>query len=108
MTGRPIPAIPWWASVVAVVFAIVLILKHVQGLLFLPVVLFVLWETGHNIQYALGGLAGDRDGRLTTPKVIVAILLGLAMMVSGWSLLTLAYAGSCAARWYATGSGRRA
>jgi len=107
VTGRPIPAVPWWASLVAVVLAVVLILKHIQGLLFLPVVLFVLWESVHNLQQALQGLAGDGSGRFQPLQIAMAGVIALALAASGWWVLTLVYAGSCAARWHCTGRGRK-
>jgi hypothetical protein len=107
MTRTVIPAIPWWAPPLAAVLAIVLILKHGQWLLFLPVVLFVLWEIAHNLELTLRAVGGDRSGTLGPFQVVVATLLGLALAVCGWWLLTLAYAASCAARWYATGGRSR-
>ncbi len=107
MARTIIPAVPWWASPLASVFAIAFCLKQVQWLLFLPVVLFVLWEIALNLELTLRAVAGNRSGTLGPFQGVVATLLGLALAVCGWWLLTLAYAGSCAARWYATGSGRK-
>ncbi len=101
-----VPTIPWWASPLAAAVAIVLILKHGQWLLFLPVVLFVLWGIAYNLELTLRGVAGNRSGTLGPFQVMVATLLGLALAICGWWLLAFAYAGSCVARFYATGSRR--
>ncbi len=106
--GTVVPAIPWWAPPLAAALAIVLILKHVQWLLFLPVVLFVLWEIVLNLELTLRAVGGGRTGRLGPLQIVVATLLALALAVCGWWLLALAYAASCAARWYATGGSRKA
>ncbi len=107
MTGTKVPAVPWWASLIAVTLAVILIVKHVQWLLFLPVVLFALWETAYNLQQALRVLGGHPGDRLGTPWLVGTAILGGALAVSGWWLLTLAYAGAATVRWQARGSSGR-
>ncbi len=106
--ARPvIPGVPWWASPLVATLAVALAVRHPPWPVFLPVVVFVLWEIASNLELTLRAVAGSVSGRFGVIQGVMATLLGLSLALGGWWLLMFAYAGSCAARWYAVSGGRR-